>query len=401
MKSRWLLLLLTAVAISAVLAWGFSWWSDSTPKSYFQRGLEAYRAGEFPTLASQAALLKDEPGFEPQFHLLLGLVLFHSNKHREALEELAKSLGDHDTTPLALAISGEILYNGGQYLDAERMLKAAVQVKPDMVDAHRYLIATYYDLGAMDNALVHIARVQELAPDDIRPWRLEGLILKDFEKYDEALAAYQQALLRISTVPTENEIRVEAAECLIQLRRHEEALKMLETVTVNAEVLAQRTECQLALGHDQEAETNLREGLKLSPNDLRLLKTEISLLQEKNMQVDAVNKLKFAIEQHPFDFNLRSMAMLAYQKRGEKELADMQQVKMTELRTLKDQFAALHIRAIQNPIDVESRVQLGEVAQRLGMRDAAANWYKVALGMAPDHPLATQRLQELLSAPQN
>ena len=398
-KFKWLGLVAFSLLVAYLIAIGTVRFSEGNPQAAFRRGLESFQKGDFIGLQSSIQDLEGKVGFEPHFHLFRGIVMKQSGQLREALEELANSLGDNDTTALALALSGEILYSGSQYLDAERMLKAAIQVQPDMVDAHRYLIATYYDLGAMDNALVHIAKVHELAPEDIRPWRLEGLILKDFEKYDEALRCYDESLKRSPAKEMAYEIRTEAAECLIQLRRHEDALKMLKGVPPTAETLGQQCDCWLALGRDTQAEVALADGLRINPLDLRLLKIEITLLLEKNLLDKATGKLQSAIAHHPFDFNLRSLAMQAYQKQGATAQADAQQAKMTQLRELKDKFTALHIQAIRDPNDLQSRVQLGVVAEQLGMYDAAVNWYKVALGMNPAEPVASARLRNLMNQP--
>jgi Flp pilus assembly protein TadD len=151
------------------------------------------------------------------------------------------------------------------------------------------------------------------------------------------------------------------------------------------------------MGRDKEAAKALADGLHLDPGNLKMLTTEITLLREKDSQVEAIAKLEKAITLHPYDFNLRSLAMLAYQKQGELELAAKQQESMKKLRALKDKFAELHVAAIKDPNDVESRVLLGKVAVELGMLDAAANWYRVALGMDPSNPVARQELSKLMS----
>ena len=385
------------ISIAVAIAVGYVWFSEQSPKNVFESALRAYESGDDAQLEADVSLLSRDSRYPHRFHLVRGMALKRKKMPREALIELGEALGDQDTTALSLALSGEIFYEAGQLVEAERMLQAAVQSNANLVNAHRLLIATYYDTGAMNNALEHIARVQKLAPRDIRPWRLEGLILKDFEKFDEAIRAYSQALELSPSQQLEIEIRTELAECLIQVRRHDEALQILSTLGSGSEVFALRTECLLAMGRDKEAAKALADGLHLDPGNLKMLTTEITLLREKDSQVEAIAKLEKAITLHPYDFNLRSLAMLAYQKQGELELAAKQQESMKKLRALKDKFAELHVAAIKDPNDVESRVLLGKVAVELGMLDAAANWYRVALGMDPSNPVARQELSKLMS----
>ncbi len=110
-----------------------------------------------------------------------------------------------------------------------------MEADPRLVEPHRLLAAAYYDIGAMDNALKHLAKVIELAPEDMRPWRLRGLILKDFEKYDEAASSYEGALERAKEDYIQQELNEELAECLVRLRRYDEALDRLKRIKPTAE----------------------------------------------------------------------------------------------------------------------------------------------------------------------
>ena len=355
------------ISIAVAIAVGYVWFSEQSPKNVFESALRAYESGDDAQLEADVSLLSRDSRYPHRFHLVRGMALKRKKMPREALIELGEALGDQDTTALSLALSGEIFYEAGQLVEAERMLQAAVQSNANLVNAHRLLIATYYDTGAMNNAL------------------------------DEAIRAYSQALELSPSQQLEIEIRTELAECLIQVRRHDEALQILSTLGSGSEVFALRTECLLAMGRDKEAAKALADGLHLDPGNLKMLTTEITLLREKDSQVEAIAKLEKAITLHPYDFNLRSLAMLAYQKQGELELAAKQQESMKKLRALKDKFAELHVAAIKDPNDVESRVLLGKVAVELGMLDAAANWYRVALGMDPSNPVARQELSKLMS----
>lgn len=394
---RWYSLTATSIIVATCIVVSMVWFGERNPKESFLRGLDAYRAGDTATLADVAVRLSKLAAFQSHHHLLRGLLLMRSQSTRDALQEFGQALGDVDTTALALGYSGEILYGVGAYQDAERMLRAAVEADATLVDAHRYLIATYYDIGAMDNALTHIGKVIELAPTDMRPWRIEGLILKDFEKYDEAIKAYLGALERSPSKPIEQEIRSELAECYLQLRRHEDALVQLAEVPPSGESMSQTTECLLALGRAKEADESLRRALQLEPGNLRAQTIEVTLSLEQGLLDAAARKLNAAIALHPRDFNLRSLAMQTFQKLGETKQADDQQAKMKELRELKDRFSALNIKAIRNPGDASIRLELGDTAVELGMGDAAVGWYKAAVAMDPNNRVAREKLTQIIA----
>src|SRR5690606_3901336 len=107
---------------------------------------------------------------------------------------------------------------------AESVLREAVALDDKQADAHRWLAATYFDLGAMHDAQRHLATVSELAPDDPRPSRLRGLIYKDYEKYTRAVEEYEETLRR---QPDQKDVLFELAFCLAKLRQLDRALALL------------------------------------------------------------------------------------------------------------------------------------------------------------------------------
>ena len=398
-RSRWLVLFLMASFVALLVAVGTQWVSSSHLEKEYQLGLAAFRKGDMAELSIAIEKVGQEPEFQSHWHLLRGLLLMKQNMNREALQELAEAIGDEETTALALSYSGEILHFAKDYPGAERMLLAAIQADPTFVEPHRILSAGYYDIGAMDNALVHLAKVIELAPQDMRPWRLRGLILKDFEKYDEAVRSYEGALGRTQEAYIQQEIREELAECLVRLRRYEDAMVQLKMIKPTAESKSLEADCLLALGKQEEAEQALQDALRLDPSHLRALTIRSTLFLEQGELEEAKDHLERTIVVHPFDFNLRSMLMQLLQRLGDKQGASKQEEKMKELRELKDRFAKLHIQSIENPNDASLRFELGNTAMKLGMRESAIDWYQATLGMDPTHLGARQQLSQLMTQP--
>jgi tetratricopeptide (TPR) repeat protein len=155
------------------------------------------------------------------------------------LDELADApdLEKPDLKFHALLLRGEAWHRLGRHLEAQTALLAALQIDEDAVDAHRWLGASYYDLGAIHQAVHHLKRTAELDPADQRPPRLLGLIHKDYERFEEAAGFYAESLRRKNDQPDWEEVRLEMASCQVKLRRHREALESLQPCPESAESL--------------------------------------------------------------------------------------------------------------------------------------------------------------------
>ncbi len=67
----------------------------------------------------------------------------------------------------------------------------------------------------------------------------------------------------------------------------------------------------------------------------------------------------------------------------------------TEIKETFLKLAELHLSANEKPFDVPVRLQLGEVAEKLGRTAVALSWYQAALGLEPANEQATQAIARL------
>ena len=327
-----------------------------------------------------------------RLHLLRGRGLLASGRPWEALDEFGHAKDHPDTAVSAYALSGEALYKVGQFGSAVHILDRALQLDPSQTNARRWLAATYHDIGAMDHAMQHLRVVAEQAPADPRPHRLMGLIRKDFEAYDEAIAAYRESLRRGPDQPDKDKIRIELAECQIKLRKHAEALKTLGECAESAQKFASEAECHYAQRDASSARKAVNQALDLQPNHLDALRLRAALDLEAGDVESSIRILRKAVEHHPKEFRVRYRLAQAYQRLGESELAEEQMGQMQELRDLRRRFTDLHAEAIKNPADVEIRYQLGVLADQLGKPELARTWYAAVIGMDPEHEDARKAL---------
>lgn len=394
-RIRWLFALIL-ILVTVLVGWGAHRYVRYTlPESIFQAGKEAFARGDLETVQGAAEALKGKPGYEPHMHLLRGMVLLRLDQLEEAIRECGHAREHPDTRALAHALSGEALSRAGYYRDADRVLTLAVQMDPDLTDARRWLAATYYDLGAMHQAVEQLEVVAQQAPQDPRPHRLMGLIDKDYQKYGRAVDRYRESLRRDPDQPARHEIALELASCLVQLRRFDEALDALKGAPATAEVQALRAESHYGLGDQAAARTAVTEALQQDANNLSALLVRARIQMDEGDATSAVETLKQAVQFFPKEWRLRHQLSTAYRRLGQMDLAE-EQVKATqELRELRERFAKLHEQAMANPADPEVRYQLGMMALELDMPELAQTWLQATLGLDYQHVGARAALAAL------
>lgn len=359
-----------------------AWYAATpSPQERFRRGVEAFRAGDRATLESQASALSGVQGYESQAALLSGMALFQKGRLRAAVETIGRATGNPETRAAAFSLAGEAFYKLHRPGDARQALTEAVRLSPEDVAARRWLASADYDLGLMPEALTHLRKVAELAPDDPRPDRLAGLIQKDFENYGEAVAPYRESLRRDPNRADADEVRAELAECLIKLLRPDEALEALAPAKDTATVLTLRGEAERAKGDAEASRRLFLRALEQDPNHARALTLLGTTETEAGSTADAIGHLEKAARLEPADFEVRYKLAQALRLAGRAADAEREDRRATELRELRTRFTDLHDRAMKAPTDAQVRCDLGKVALELGRDDLAAMWFEAALAI--------------------
>ncbi len=369
---------------------------EESPKECFQAGLAAYEAEDLPTLQANLHHLEDAGReFRSECLLLRAMSLVLQDKAEVALDLLHESARSEATKGRALSLAGELLYRRQDFRNAEGVLKAAIAADPSLADPHRWLVAWYYDIGAMDDALRHLEVITKLEPQDARPWRMRGLILADFERHAEAIDAYTRTL-DIGLQPhVEQEVHLELAASLLAARQPDQALQHIELCAETTRALSLRAECYLSQGKTDEAHEALTASLALEPTSPKALMLKATAQRENGQIEQAAKTLELAIATHPHDFDFRFQLMGVYTAIGEKEKAAVQRAEMQRLRALRTKFTELHHQSMQDPNSSRLRYELGKTAQELGKSQLAISWYQAALALDPNNAAALQALDEI------
>jgi tetratricopeptide (TPR) repeat protein len=398
-RKKWrvvgLLLAVVFAVAGALLVWS---WRSHDPGRTFQQARADLRDGNLDRLPPAIASLEQFPSYRPHAHYLRGMLLLRQGRLIESLNEFSYSADHPELEADTLVSAGQALYQAGRIGEAHRFWTKALQSNPGSVNAHRWLGVLYYDLGAMDQAIVHLKEASHLAPDDPRPDRLLGLIYKDYERYSEAVPHYQESLRRSANQADQEQIRLELAESQVKLSAYQDALKSLEACPDSPRKLALEAECYFGLGDLERASQLTQSALEKSPilAEALLLQGRIHLAQGDAPA--AIEVLSQGARMHPHDYAIHYNLSQAYSRAGDQANAATYAARAEALKKLWEEFADLHLQAISRPSDIDVRFRLGETASQLGRKDLAVNWYRAVLGLDPNHEAAAKALAQLQTA---
>lgn len=418
-RARWLLAGLV-VLLAIIVGWQ---WRERQPERRFQRAISALERNDVVGARRELNGWPSAVDFEPQRHYLQGKLFLVDGDAMSALEEFLAvggwtgaravvtaqdeaarnarrtTVGIPDrVVSSALTEAGQILYKMGRQPEAIGPLEDAIERQEDNIEAHRWIASCYYDLGVAPVVREHLNRVAELAPEDARPFRLIGLMHKDFEHYDEAITAYQEALRRTNPPVNQAEVMLELAECQVKLRQFSDALHSLGLCEPSAQRDVLQAECHLALGNLPLAQKHLSVALAEDPSSLSALLLSASLDLEANDVEAAVNTLRLICKRYPRDYIARYRLSQALRRLGRADEAQEEAAVAEKIKEMRDQFTKLHEKAAQEPGNPEVRHALGMTALALDQPDLAVNWFRMALALAPDYEPSRQALAALLKS---
>lgn len=380
-------LLLGAVAVAAILAAAIAasaHYGFGSSKDEFKEALAALDRGDWSLARHYARQLKASQPASSQASFLRGAMLLEKGYCDPALDELRKAMQDPGLETAALTLMGQAWYRLGRHVEAQAALQEVLKREPDSVDAHRWLAASYYDLGLIDKAVLYLQRTAQLAPTDSRPHRLLGLMHKDFERYEDAIPFYEESLRRKSDQEDAAEIRQELATCQIKSRRYSDALTTLEQCSDSPEVDVLRAECHRGKGQARAAKEVLDRALQQDGDNLSgLLLRGTMLLEEKDAR-SAIETFQRAIKTHPKDYMAHFRLAQAYGSAGEQELSEAEQEIAEKIRVIRHEFSQLHKTAWENPNNIQVRLRLAALARELDRPDLADVWLRSAAALQPD-----------------
>ncbi len=379
------LLLLMLIASVAYQAW-------QSPRRHFLAGMRAVRDNSRADVERAIGSLEGSATYELPQAYLKGWLQLQAGQADEALA-LAVSAQDHpDVEVESRVLAGQAAYRLGAAGNAKVFWEEALARDPDYLAAHQWLGVLYYDVGAMDNAMLHLRAVSRLAPEDYRPDRFMGLINRDYERPDVAIPHYLESLRRAPNQPDVETVWLELAECQIKQREYEAAMKSLSHCGESTRQKRLTARCLMNIGDLDDARRLARQSLLERPEDVDAiqLNAEIALIDG---EVEAAAQLlETAMRFHPFSHGVRTQLAQVLGRLGRDAESTEQSARAEELQKLWQRFSDLQIEAINRATDAPIRYEIGLLAKQLGKPELAVSWLKAALAIDPSMSLAGEAL---------
>lgn len=369
---------------------GYQAWSN--PRRHLISGLAGVRDNRRVAVEEAIHSLEGRVAYDLPRAYLNGWLQLQSGRTEDALR-LAVSAQDHpDVEVESRVLAGQAAYRLGAAGNAKLFWEEALARDPDCLAAHQWLGVLYYDVGAMDNAMLHLRAVSRLDPQDYRPDRFMGLINRDYERPDVAIPHYIESLRRAPNQPDVETVRLELAECQIKQREYDAAMKSLNQCGESTRKKRLTSRCLMNLGELDDARRLARQSLLEQPDDVDAiqLNAEIALIDG---EVEAAAQLlETAVRFHPFNHGVRTQLAQVLGRLGREGESKEQSTRAEELQKLWQRFSDLQIEAINRATDAPIRYEIGLLAKQLGKPELAISWLKAALAIDPGMSLAGEAL---------
>ena len=140
---------------------------NAAMRAYSSAGGAHFSAGRFKE-AEEAfrGMLQIDPEYASAL-LRLGLVFNATGRYEEATQNIRRVIVRQPSNALAHEILAEALYGGKNYQEAVVSAERAIKLSPDSSEAHYLAGLARASLGQREDALAHVARLQQLKSTDL------------------------------------------------------------------------------------------------------------------------------------------------------------------------------------------------------------------------------------------
>lgn len=371
-----------------------------SPQRHYQRAIAALdddgsRDQRLETVTYELLELSSDPAFEAQAGLLSGTLLVARGEPKAAIQEAAVAAANSETKIRAMVLLGQCLYESGQFLEAGETWTKVIELDRDNADAHRWLGAAYYELGAVREALVHLRRAAELRPHDPGPHRLIGQLCVEFWEPKTASEAYLEALRRAPDRADNDDVRFALAKIYYRTNRYQEALELLSLCRPTANIVALMADCEYGLGNTERAWSLANEALGLDAEHVRALGLKGKLLVARHRFDEAVQTLETAASLSSRDTTVLYDLGIAYHRIGQTEKSRQVHKFVDDLRQFQRTYEDLSFQSVDDPRDPEIRYRLGRLAAQLDKPHLARMWLRASIRLDPQNAAAHAALQAL------
>ncbi|HVX12438.1 MAG TPA: tetratricopeptide repeat protein [Pirellulales bacterium] len=369
-------------------------WFYGRPVHHVHAGLATLKSRDWERLQYELLALPHSSEYAKPSSLFSAALKLERREFVSAHRELRFAADDASLRPLAWLLAGEALYAQNRFREAEINFKRALELDPDLIDAHRWLAIAYYDIGLMHEAVVHLRRVAELDPSDARPHRVMAVIHMDLGSNAISVEDFEESFRRNPRQPDRADMLVELAGGQLSLKRYDDALQTLAACEETAEVMSMRADALYSLGDAAQAKRLAQRALAAEPQQRLSLYVLGKIALGDRHYEEAVDFFTRGAKIAPSDYDMQYMLVTALRAAGQTEEAEKRLELAEQLRLVREEFDSLLTRAIDEPYNADIRYQLGILADRLNMPHLAQSWLKAAVVLDPGHGLAQRALKK-------
>ena len=361
--------------------------SKPDPEALWNQARMAFESRDFPraeALMEKVAALR-APTAED--HTLRAQLLMARDRNDEALAELAAVPDTSRLAPQAQLQAGQIELRRDRARAAEAHFRKAIELQPDLVQAHRELIFILgYELRRPElNA--EFRALHALTPLDFQQTFLWCLSRGVVWEPGEAAAKLAQF---VAADPDDRQARIALAEMLRRLNRYADVDEVLKPLPADdPEARAIRAQLALDRGDEKGAEALLA-GAPRSHLDLALLRGRLAIARGEDKAAVAAFRDALAAEPN----NRDAIFGLAH---ALQRINDPEAKRYLELSALHERLGTLVQRAAApgSAKDVALIRDLGAACATVGRLPEARAWYNIALSRDPFDSEAQQALYRL------
>lgn len=195
---------------------------DQSARSMLPMAL--FTSGQFSEAAKAFAALGDAAYRDPRMAYAWAFSLTRSNDPQKANEVLGRLASQPLPADMLLAI-GDLYTSTGDYEDALRMARRAVELDPSVPRAHYYAGIALIHLDRMNDALAELQTQVKLTPDDAEAQYHLGYALLETSHRDEAIVV----LRGVTTEhPDHPQAQYQLGKALLEAGQYQEAITHLE-----------------------------------------------------------------------------------------------------------------------------------------------------------------------------
>ncbi|WP_456439428.1 glycosyltransferase [Caldithrix abyssi] len=361
----------------------------------------AFGKSNFKKAAKLARQIATENPLDDEAWYFLALSHFAEQKYDEALQAIEHILLHDSRNAAALNLKGQILLAQGNAMEARGCFQAAVEARPDYLEARRNLAHCLIENNEFEDGVKILKQILEEQPEDIPTLLYFANLYLEAERYEEALRYVQ----RVLQMDASNELALQMQSLLAP--QQEKAGDFQTKVQQALQALDQ--------GKAEAARDRLQAVLKEEPTNIEAQYGYALALQMLNDLPAAEKELKKVLETDPhFTLALNDLGRIAFMNNRldeakdylQQSLAiDAQQVSVKNLLSevlfglgAYDEGVQLLVEtAREHPNDVETLKHLATISTEAGNHDMARKLWTKVMQLKPDDREADAALKEMAS----